>query len=79
MIPSRRREPRPEIEQPSASELAQRIRKLRWMGMEDEARRLQAELSSSRRATASSPHPATPINNQRKLSGVSTAAADISP
>jgi hypothetical protein len=45
MIPSRRREERPEIEQLTTSELAERIRKLRWMGMEDEARRLQAELS----------------------------------
>jgi hypothetical protein len=45
MIPSRRRESRPEIEQPTASELAERIRKLRWMGMEDEARKLQGELS----------------------------------
>ena len=47
MIPSRRRDERPEIERPSASELAKRIRKLRWMGMEDEARKLQAELSRS--------------------------------
>jgi hypothetical protein len=28
----------------TASQLAKRIRKLRWMGMEDEAKRLQAAL-----------------------------------
>jgi hypothetical protein len=45
MIPSRRRQEPHEVEQQTASELAKRIRKLRWMGMEDEARKLQGELS----------------------------------
>jgi hypothetical protein len=45
MMPSRRHDEPPEVEQRTATELAKRIRKLRWMGMEEEARRLQAELS----------------------------------
>jgi hypothetical protein len=55
MVPSKRLEPDPDKpspehladssgEQRSASELVERIRKLRWMGMEDEAQRLQIAL-----------------------------------
>ena len=33
-------------EQKSAAELVKRIRKLRWMGMEDEAHLVQVELAS---------------------------------
>jgi hypothetical protein len=56
MVPSNRLEPDPDKpspeqhladssgEQRSASELVERIRKLRWMGMEDEAQRLQIAL-----------------------------------
>ena len=46
MSPSARQKQRPEVpsEQQAASDLVKRIRKLRWMGMEDEAERLQIEL-----------------------------------
>jgi DnaJ-domain-containing protein 1 len=44
-MPSTRRQ-RPEVpsEEQTPSQLVKRIRKLRWMGMEDEAKRLQAAL-----------------------------------
>jgi hypothetical protein len=44
-MPSTRRQ-RPEFlsEEQTPSQLVKRIRKLRWMGMEDEAKRLQAAL-----------------------------------
>ena len=37
------------IDRSSTNDLVKRIRKLRWMGMEEEAKRLQAELT--RRST----------------------------
>jgi hypothetical protein len=60
MVPSKGLEPDPDKpspeqhpsdgsgEQKSASELVERIRKLRWMGMEDEAQRLQIALRRSK-------------------------------
>jgi hypothetical protein len=33
------------LQQDSVNELVKRIRKLRWMGMEEEAKRLQGELT----------------------------------
>jgi hypothetical protein len=46
MGPSARKEQRPDVagEQRAACDLVKRIRKLRWMGMEEEAERLQVEL-----------------------------------
>jgi len=38
------RQPEISTERQTASQLVKRIRKLRWMGMEDEAKRLQAAL-----------------------------------
>jgi hypothetical protein len=52
MGPSARKERRPDVvgEQQAACDLVKRIRKLRWMGMEDEAERLQVELRRTQQA-----------------------------
>jgi hypothetical protein len=42
------------IEQRRSSELVKRIRKLRWMGLEGEARRMQVQLALSGGARADS-------------------------
>lgn len=42
--------PQVSSEQQAAAELTKRIRKLRWVGMEDEARALQHALAGARRA-----------------------------
>ncbi len=42
--------PQVSSEQQAAVELVKQIRKLRWMGMEDEARALQRALTHARRA-----------------------------
>jgi hypothetical protein len=46
MVPSMQREQVPDVsgEQRTTGELVKRIRKLRWMGMEIEAKRLQVTL-----------------------------------
>jgi hypothetical protein len=52
MGPTTRKVPRPDVahEQRAACDLVKRIRKLRWMGMEEEAERLQAELRRSKQS-----------------------------
>jgi hypothetical protein len=52
MGPLARNERRPDVagEQKAACDLVKRIRKLRWMGMEEEAERLQVELRGIRQA-----------------------------
>jgi hypothetical protein len=46
MLPSCEARPDVSWEQKAATDLIKRIRKLRWMGMEDEANHLRAELES---------------------------------
>jgi hypothetical protein len=46
MFPSPHEDPESLAEQRASNELIKRIRKLRWIGMEDEARKVQSSLRS---------------------------------